>query len=105
VAATERELLPAFAGVRTLGRRVRAVTTNCGFLAKFQSEVAASVSSTVFTSGLILVPLVHRMLPPKAVSIMTVDASSLRPEHYGRGHHQDIPTVVAGMRRGRSSRG
>jgi Asp/Glu/hydantoin racemase len=46
-----------------------------------------------------LVPLVHRMLPPgRAVGIMTVDASSLRPEHYtGAGIAKDIPTVVAGM--------
>ena len=97
----QRELLPAFIeGARTLEREgVRAVTTNCGFLAKFQSEVAASVSIPVFTSSLMLVPLVHRMLPPKrAVGIMTVDASSLRPEHYtGAGISKDIPTVVAGM--------
>jgi hypothetical protein len=48
---------------------------------------------------LMLVPLVHRMLPPKkAVGIMTVDASSLRPEHYaGAGITKDTPTVVAGM--------
>jgi Asp/Glu/hydantoin racemase len=46
-----------------------------------------------------LVPLVHRMLPPgKAVGIMTVDASSLRPEHFtGAGITKDIRTVVAGM--------
>jgi len=97
----QQELLPAFIeGVRALEREgVRAVTTNCGFLAKFQSEVAASVSIPVFTSSLMLVPLVHRMLPPKkAVGIMTVDASSLRPEHYtGAGITKDIPTVVAGM--------
>jgi hypothetical protein len=97
----QRELLPAFIeGARTLEREgVRAVTTNCGFLAKFQSEVAASVSIPVFTSSLMLVPLVHRMLPPgRAVGIMTVDASSLRPEHYtGAGIAKDIPTVVAGM--------
>jgi hypothetical protein len=97
----QQELLPAFIeGARALEREgVRAVTTNCGFLAKFQSEVAASVSIPVFTSSLMLVPLVHRMLPPKkAVGIMTVDASSLRPEHYtGAGITKDIPTVVAGM--------
>jgi aspartate/glutamate racemase len=97
----QRELLPAFIeGARTLEREgVRAVTTNCGFLAKFQSEVAASVSIPVFTSSLMLVPLVHRMLPPgRAVGIMTVDASSLRPEHYtGAGIAKDILTVVAGM--------
>jgi aspartate/glutamate racemase len=97
----QQELLPAFIeGAHALEREgVRAVTTNCGFLAKFQSEVAASVSIPVFTSSLMLVPLVHRMLPPKkAVGIMTVDASSLRPEHYtGAGITKDILTVVAGM--------
>jgi Asp/Glu/hydantoin racemase len=97
----QQELLPAFIeGARTLeSEGVRAVTTNCGFLAKFQAEVAASVSIPVFTSSLMLVPLVHRMLPPgRAVGIMTVDASSLRPEHFtGAGITKDIRTVVAGM--------
>jgi aspartate/glutamate racemase len=97
----QQELVPAFVeGARALEREgVRAVTTNCGFLAKFQAEVAASVSIPVFTSSLMLVPLVHRMLPPgKAVGIMTVDASSLRPEHFtGAGIGKDIQTVVSGM--------
>jgi len=78
----QQELLPSFIeGARSLEREgVRAISTNCGFLAMFQSEVAAAVSIPVFTSSLMLVPLVHRMLPPgKAVGIMTVDASSLRP--------------------------
>jgi aspartate/glutamate racemase len=97
----QQALLPSFIeGARALEREgVRAVTTNCGFLAKFQTEVAAAVSIPVFTSSLMLVPLVHRMLPPgKAVGIMTVDASSLRPEHFsGAGIGAEIPTVVAGM--------
>ena len=97
----QQELLPAFIeGAQALEREgVRAVTTNCGFLAKFQAEVAASVSIPVFTSSLMLVPLVHRMLPPgKAVGILTVDASSLRPEHFtGAGIGKDIQTVVSGM--------
>ncbi len=97
----QQELLPAFIeGARALEREgVRAVTTNCGFLAEFQCELATSVSIPVFTSSLMLVPLVHRMLPPgKAVGIMTVDASSLRREHFtGAGITKDIRTVVAGM--------
>ena len=97
----QRELLPSFIeAARALEREgVRAITTNCGFLAMFQSEVAAAVSIPVFTSSLMLVPLVHRMLPPgKAVGIMTVDASSLRPAHFaGAGIGKDIPTVIAGM--------
>ena len=86
-----RELLPAFiAGAKFLEREgVQAITTNCGFLAKFQREIAAAVTVPVFTSSLMLVPMVHRMLPPgKAVGIMTVDASSLTPADFeGAGHH------------------
>jgi aspartate/glutamate racemase len=96
-----RELLPSFIeGARALEREgVRAITTSCGFLAMFQAEVAAAVSVPVFTSSLMLVPLVHRMLPPgKVVGIITVDASSLRPDHYaGAGITHDIPMVVAGL--------
>src|SRR5262249_59909547 len=75
-----RELLPLFIdGARHLEREgARAITTSCGFLAKFQAEMAAAVSVPVFTSSLLLVPLVHRMLPPdRAVGVLTVDASSL----------------------------
>jgi Asp/Glu/hydantoin racemase len=96
-----RALLPAFvAGARLLEREgVRAISTNCGFLATFQAELAAAVSVPVFTSSLLLVPLVHRMLAPgRAVGILTVDAASLRPEHLqAAGIHPAIPTVVAGL--------
>ena len=59
-------LLPAFVeGARQLEREgVGAVTTNCGFLVKYQAELAAAVRIPVLTSSLLLVPLVHRMLPP-----------------------------------------
>jgi hypothetical protein len=97
----QRELLPAFIeGARFLEREgVRAVTTNCGFLAKFQLELAAAVSIPVFTSSLMLVPLVQRMLPPgRAVGILTVNAASLGPEHLaGAGIAPDLPLVVAGL--------
>src|SRR5262245_63420084 len=59
-----RTLLPLFVeGARFLEREgVRAISTSCGFLAKFQREMAAAVSIPVFTSSLMLVPLLHRML-------------------------------------------
>src|SRR5262249_12091276 len=61
-----RELLPLFIrGARMLqGEGVRAITTSCGFLARFQTELAAAARVPLFTSSLLLVPLVHRMLPP-----------------------------------------
>jgi Asp/Glu/hydantoin racemase len=94
-------LLPAFvAGARALEQEgVGAITTNCGFLVKYQAELAASVRVPVFTSSLVLVPLVHRMLPPgQRVGILTVNASALEEAHLrGAGIGPDIPVVVAGL--------
>jgi Asp/Glu/hydantoin racemase len=94
-------LLDAFVdGARALEREgVGAITTNCGFLVKFQRQMAAAVTVPVFTSSLLLVPLVHRMIGPgKRVGVMTVDAPSLTPEHLaGAGIGADIPLAVIGM--------
>ena len=94
-------LLGAFVdGARQLEHEgVGAITTNCGFLVKFQRELATAVRVPVFTSSLLLVPLVHRLLPPgQRVGIMTVDAASLTPEHLaGAGIGSDVPIAVAGM--------
>jgi hypothetical protein len=93
-------LLPAFVeGARRLEHEgVGAITTNCGFLVKFQRELAAAVRVPVFTSSLLLVPLVHRLLPPgRRVGIMTVNAAGLTPEHFAAAGIGDIPIAVAGM--------
>src|SRR5690242_5868536 len=46
-------LEPFMEGARALERGgVRAITTNCGFLAMFQRELAAAVRVPVFTSSL-----------------------------------------------------
>jgi hypothetical protein len=87
-------------GARQLEREgVGAITTNCGFLVKFQRALAAAVRIPVFTSSLLMVPLVHRMLPPgQRVGIMTVNASTLGPEHLaGAGIDPDVPFAVAGL--------
>ena len=101
VRKSARDLVPHFIeGARFLEREgVRAISTNCGFLSKFQREMVAAVKIPVFTSSLMLVPLVHRMLAPgRAVGILTVDASSLTPEHFtGAGIGPEVPTVVAGL--------
>jgi hypothetical protein len=94
-------LLPGFIeGARQLEREgVGAITTNCGFLVTFQRELAASVRVPVFTSSLLLVPLVHRLLPPpRRVGILTVSAASLSSDHLeGAGIGPDIPIAVAGL--------
>jgi hypothetical protein len=94
-------LLPAFVdGARALEREgVGAITTNCGFLIKYQAELARAVRIPVFTSSLLLVPLVHRTLPPgQRVGIMTVNAGTLTVEHLrGAGIGDDVPLAVTGM--------
>jgi Asp/Glu/hydantoin racemase len=79
---------------------VRVITTNCGFLAIFQKELTAAVNVPVFTSSLLLVPLVHRMLRPnQRVGIMTVSGENLGEKQFnGCGWSStDIPVVIAGM--------
>src|SRR5438876_4502142 len=94
-------LLDAFIdAARHLEREgVGAITTNCGFLVKFQRQMAAAVRVPVCTSSLLLVPIVHRLLAPgRRVGIMTVNAPSVTPEHLaGAGIGADIPLAVAGM--------
>ena len=59
-----------------------AITTNCGFLALFQRELAAHVKVPVATSSLMQVPWVQATLPPgKRVGIVSVSAQSLTPRH------------------------
>src|SRR5712692_11233951 len=94
-------LLPAFVqGARALeGEGIGAITTSCGFLVKYQQELAAAVRVPVFTSSLLMVPLVHRLLPAgRRVGIMTVNAAALGPEHLrGAGITNEIPIAVAGL--------
>ncbi|MBI3827311.1 MAG: aspartate/glutamate racemase family protein [Candidatus Rokubacteria bacterium] len=94
-------LLPAFVeGARALEREgVGAITTNCGFLIKFQHQLADSVRVPVFTSSLLLVPLVARLLSPgRLVGILTVNGAALTPAHLaGAGIGPEIPIAVAGM--------
>jgi Asp/Glu/hydantoin racemase len=94
-------LLPAFVeGARALEREgVGAITTNCGFLVRFQRPLADAVRVPVFTSSLLLVPLVHRMLPRgRRVGVLTVNAASLTREHLdGAGIGAEVPLAVAGL--------
>ena len=71
------------------------ITTNCGFLSLFQSELAARVKVPVMTSSLMQVPLVQSTLPPgKRVGLLTVSAASLTPTHLDAASvPRDIPVV------------
>ncbi len=77
-------LLDAFleAASELVDQGAEAITTNCGFLAIFQRELAAHVRVPVATSALIQVPWVQSLLPPgRRVGVITVSAASLTPRH------------------------
>ncbi|MBN1555834.1 MAG: aspartate/glutamate racemase family protein [Phycisphaerae bacterium] len=61
---------------------VRAITTSCGFSAIWQRELADAVDIPVFTSSLLQVPMVKRMLrDDQVVGVITADKQSLTPQH------------------------
>jgi len=80
---------------------VKAITTSCGFLTPFQKELARTVNIPVFTSGLLLVPLVRTMLnPDRAIAVLTERAQHLNERHFnGAGWSaRDIPVIVKGLK-------
>jgi Asp/Glu/hydantoin racemase len=78
---------------------VRAITTNCGFLARYQSALAAAVGVPVFTSSLLQVPVVARMLPRgRSVGIITINAPSLSADNLREsGITADMAVHVTGL--------
>ncbi|MBR0751672.1 aspartate/glutamate racemase family protein [Bradyrhizobium jicamae] len=90
-------LLPDFidAAKELVRLGAEAITTNCGFLALFQKELAAAVGVPVATSSLMQVPWVQATLPPgKRVGLVTVSGSTLTPAHLeGAGVPLDTPVV------------
>lgn len=96
----DRSLLkPFIEGAQELEREgVRAITTSCGFLAMFQQEMADAVNIPVFTSSLMQIPVVHRMLRRgKRIGIVTANSQTLSPDILSAvGVTEDIPIAVAG---------
>lgn len=94
------ELLnPFIEAARELEREgVLAITGSCGFLALFQNELADSVDIPVFTSSLIQIPMVYRMLRrSQKVGILTASASTLTEAHLKAVGAEGVPVCVAGM--------
>ena len=76
----------------------KAITTSCGFLAVFQREMAEALSVPIFTSALLMVPLVYSMLPASCkVGIMTFNSGALTKRHFKGAGIENIPMVVCGM--------
>ncbi|MGV6848804.1 MAG: aspartate/glutamate racemase family protein [Marinibacterium sp.] len=77
-------LLPAFleAAAELVAMGADGITTNCGFLAPFQADLARAVSVPVATSSLMQVRAVNAVLPPgRRAGVLTISATSLTPDH------------------------
>ena len=93
-----RDFLDAAADLVAQG--AEAITTNCGFLALFQRELAAHVQVPVATSALMQVPWVQATLPPgKRVGVVSVSAQSLTPRHL-EAAGVPLDTPIAGTENG-----
>jgi Asp/Glu/hydantoin racemase len=61
---------------------VRAITTSCGFNAIFQQELADAVDVPVFTSSLLQVPFVQKIIGIRGeVAVITAKGAALKPGH------------------------
>jgi len=77
---------------------VSAITTNCGFLAMFQKEMNEAVNIPLFSSTLMMVPLVYSMIrADQKVGIMTVNKTTLSDKIIDGAGCTGIPKVIVGM--------
>ena len=81
---------------------VSAITTNCGLSGTMQEELANAVSVPVFTSCLLLVPMIYRMLAKKRQVGILVSSEDIAKAHDYKllrscGIDESIPFVLVGM--------
>lgn len=62
---------------------VQAITGSCGFMARFQNQIAAELHIPVFLSSLLQLPLVRLMHGEKAeIGVLTASSQALTPAHF-----------------------
>lgn len=75
---------------------VAGITGACGFLVLFQAELAAAVDVPLWSSSLIQLPMVHRMVGG-TVGLLVADAAALTPRHLAAVGAEAVPVAVTGM--------
>ena len=77
---------------------VKAITGSCGFMARFQQEIAAEVNIPVLVSSLVQAPMVRTMHGKDAnIGILTASNKALTEAHF-KGVNSDINDfVIKGM--------
>ncbi len=99
VMESDESVLPDFieAAKELEAAGVRAITTSCGYLIAFQEALSEAVKVPVFTSNLLQVPMVSRMLPKgKKVGILVMDSRRLTDRHLKLAGIRDEPIVIMG---------
>jgi hypothetical protein len=99
VQENDESILPEFveAAEELEAAGVRAITTSCGFLISFQQALSKVVNVPVFTSSLLQVPMVSRMLPKgKKVGILAMDSRCLSKNHLRAAGITNEPVVIMG---------
>jgi Asp/Glu/hydantoin racemase len=78
------------------------LTTNCGFLALIQDQVAAAAGVPVATSSLMQIPQVQQLLPKgRRVGVISISKASLSPAHL-QAAHAPPDTPIVGTDQGRA---
>jgi hypothetical protein len=85
-------------GLKLAAQGVRAITTTCGFMILFQQELAEALPVPVFTSSLLQLPFLQRILGKnQKIGILTADASNLTESHIIRAGGETKRLVVMGL--------
>lgn len=77
---------------------VKAITGSCGFLARYQREIAAAVNIPVFMSSLVQIPMVRVMHGADCrVGVLTASSTALTPAHFESVGSNIDHVVIKGM--------
>ncbi|MFE3054621.1 aspartate/glutamate racemase family protein [Nocardia sp. NPDC059239] len=77
---------------------VAAITAACGFLVVFQQRLADAVQIPLYSSSLVQLPMVHRMVAAdRKVGLLVADEQALTRRHLVAIGGESVPICVAGM--------
>ncbi|MGH3342494.1 MAG: aspartate/glutamate racemase family protein [Carbonactinosporaceae bacterium] len=97
--ADPRLLEPFIGAAKELeAQGVAAITGACGFLVLFQQQLAGAVGVPLYTSSLIQLPMIYRMLrPDRKVGLLVARERSLTRRHLEAIGGESVPVCIAGM--------
>lgn len=96
----DKQLIPSFikAALELESKGVKAITTNCGFLALFQKEVQEHLTVPFISSNLMQIPFVYSLFGNKGkIGVLTANKKSLTDEHFACVDADHVPLVIEGM--------